>query len=427
MTLSAISAFGDEVATELEDQIAGIERQGIRALELRTAWGTNVVDLDTEQLERTAGMLRAAGFAVSAIGSPVGKAAIDGDLDEELGRLRAACAAARRVRTKLIRVFSFYIPEKQHAAFRDEVLRRMSALARVAAAEDVILVHENESFIYGDDAEHCRDLIESVESPALQAAFDPANFVQVGVRPFDEAWPMLAEHVVHFHVKDASAADRIVRPAGEGDGQVAELLHALESRDYRGHLVIEPHLQALMPDADPAERFAVAVAALRRLLGRGPVNEVDLSICVEPFESEEARRLVAKLDAGLAELYAPEQRFGPNLKAEHVDAGRGVFLVARVAGTAVGCGAIRVLDSSTAEVKRMYVEPDQRGKGVGWAVLQRLEAAARELGVRRLVLETGIHQEAAIALYRRAGFNQIDCWGEYLTSPTSVCFGKDLG
>ncbi|HKW73230.1 MAG TPA: GNAT family N-acetyltransferase [Candidatus Dormibacteraeota bacterium] len=157
------------------------------------------------------------------------------------------------------------------------------------------------------------------------------------------------------------------------------------------------------------------------------MNEGDLSIRVEPFESDEARRLVAKLDAGLAELYTPDQRFGPNLKAEHLDAGRGVFLVARVAGSAVGCGAIRVLDSGTAEVKRMYVEPDQRGRGVGWAVLHQLEAAARELGMRRLVLETGIHQEAAIALYRRAGFSEVECWGQYLTSPTSVCFGKDLG
>jgi putative acetyltransferase len=74
----------------------------------------------------------------------------------------------------------------------------------------------------------------------------------------------------------------------------------------------------------------------------------------------------------------------------------------------------------------MYVEPDYRGKGVGRAVLARLEAAARELGVERLVLETGVYQEAAIALYRRAGFTQVDCWGEYTTSPTSVCFEKDL-
>ena len=74
----------------------------------------------------------------------------------------------------------------------------------------------------------------------------------------------------------------------------------------------------------------------------------------------------------------------------------------------------------------MYVEPDYRGRGVGRAVLAKLEAAAIKLGVERLVLETGVYQEAAIALYRGAGFIQVDCWGEYTTSSTSVCFEKNL-
>jgi putative acetyltransferase len=151
-----------------------------------------------------------------------------------------------------------------------------------------------------------------------------------------------------------------------------------------------------------------------------------LTIAAEPFDSDDARHLIAGLDAGLAAIYPPAQRFGPNLKPEQLEAGRGTFLVAREGGRAVGCGAIRVLDGTSAEVKRMYVEPGQRGKGVGRFVLESLEAAARHMGVRRLVLETGDQQDAAIALYRRAGFTRVDCWGEYATSPTSVCFEKQL-
>jgi putative acetyltransferase len=156
------------------------------------------------------------------------------------------------------------------------------------------------------------------------------------------------------------------------------------------------------------------------------MRHLSLSIAAEPFDSDDARRLIAALDAGLAELYPPEQRFGPNLKAQHLEGGRGTFLVARDHGRAVGCGAIRVLDSTTAEAKRMYVEPGQRGKGVGRAVLAGLEAAAIQLGVRRLVLETGIYQDAALSFYQRAGFTQVDCWGEYASSPTSICFEKRL-
>lgn len=153
---------------------------------------------------------------------------------------------------------------------------------------------------------------------------------------------------------------------------------------------------------------------------------MSLSIAAEAFGSRDAKRLIAALDSGLAELYPPAQRFGPNLKAEHLGDGRGTFLVARDGDRAVGCGAIRLLDPKTAEVKRMYVEPDQRGRGVGRAVLARLQAAAGQMGAQRLVLETGSHSPDALALYRRAGFMQIDCWGEYATSPTSICMEKIL-
>jgi putative acetyltransferase len=168
----------------------------------------------------------------------------------------------------------------------------------------------------------------------------------------------------------------------------------------------------------------------RRLLGGAilscGMHDLIVSIAAEPFDSLDARRLIAALDAALTELYPPAQRFGPNLKPEHLANGRGTFLVARDGDRAVGCGAIRLLDPTTAEVKRMYVEPERRGKGVGWAVLASLEAAARQLGAQRVVLETGVHQVAAILLYRRAGFEQVDCWGEYASSPTSICFAKNL-
>jgi putative acetyltransferase len=153
---------------------------------------------------------------------------------------------------------------------------------------------------------------------------------------------------------------------------------------------------------------------------------LSLSITAEPFDSQDARRLIAALDGALSEVYTPQQRFGPNLKAEHLESGGGAFLMARDGDRAVGCGAVRLLDGTTAEVKRMYVEPDDRRAGVGWAVLASLEAAARELGATRLVLETGVYQDTAIALYRRAGFRQVECWGEYASSPTSICYEKNL-
>ncbi len=151
-----------------------------------------------------------------------------------------------------------------------------------------------------------------------------------------------------------------------------------------------------------------------------------ITIAAEPFDSADARRLVAALDAHLASRYEPEQRFGPNLKPTQLASGLGTFLVARVDGRAVGCGAVRLLDPATVEVKRMYVEPEQRGQGVAKEILKHLEDAGRELGAKRSVLETGVFQDEAIGLYLWAGYTQVDCWGEYRSSPTSVCYEKTI-
>src|SRR6202044_4069433 len=96
------------------------------------------------------------------------------------------------------------------------VIDRMGALAQIAAERGLVLAHENEKEIFGDIPQRCADLITSVGSPALQATFDAANFVQCGVRPFSEAYPLLRPYLVYLQVKDARAATGGVTPAGGG-------------------------------------------------------------------------------------------------------------------------------------------------------------------------------------------------------------------
>ena len=269
-----LSAFGDEIADNLATQLDVLASEGIYHLELRGAWGQNVLALDDTQLARAAAMLRERGFGVSAIGSPIGKSGLDRPREFELGRLERALAAADVLGTRLIRVFSFYIPEGQAARHRDEVLERMGALAARAAQAGITLVHENEQEIYGDTAERCQDILAAVSSPALRMAFDPANFVQVGVRPMDEAWPRLAEYTIHVHIKDAVFEDGTVRPAGAGAGEIPELIAALLARGYQGFLTLEPHLKV----AGAAGGFSgesgmrVAIRALRTVLNLAGVR-----------------------------------------------------------------------------------------------------------------------------------------------------------
>ncbi|HEU5021497.1 MAG TPA: GNAT family N-acetyltransferase, partial [Bryobacteraceae bacterium] len=116
-----------------------------------------------------------------------------------------------------------------------------------------------------------------------------------------------------------------------------------------------------------------------------------------------------------------------SLSGEQVMDGEGAFLIAWLDEVAVGCGAVRRLDVSTAELKRMYVDPQVRGQGVGRALVESLEREARALGVTRIVLETGKRLAPAIRLYERLGYAPVPLFGEYLSSPdTSVCFGKSL-
>lgn len=124
------------------------------------------------------------------------------------------------------------------------------------------------------------------------------------------------------------------------------------------------------------------------------------------------------------------------LDAKEVAPGAGIFVVVRLRGRPVGCGALRrVRDPALArelgpqvgELKRMYVAPEVRGHGIGRKLLERLEAEGRSLGLTRLVLETGTRQLEALALYRRAGFTGIPPYGEYAaSSTTSVCLAKAL-
>jgi GNAT superfamily N-acetyltransferase len=147
------------------------------------------------------------------------------------------------------------------------------------------------------------------------------------------------------------------------------------------------------------------------------------SVSLDP---PEVTTLIKALNAELEQRYPEEGANHFRLDPEDVAPGRGVFLVAYDADEAVGCGATRLIDAQTAEIKRMYVDPAYRGKGIAARLLEELERHARALGAKELVLETGERQPEAVALYSRAGFQKIPLFGEYVNSPLSVCMGKVL-
>lgn len=238
-----LSGFSDEISPDLEEQCSTVVGLGLTHIEFRSAWETNVLDLDDDQLARAKEILDSHGLKVSSIGSPIGKIYIDEDFEPHLERARHAVAVAHHFGAKFIRIFSFFIREGDDPdTHREEVLRRMSALAAVAAEGDVVLLHENEKDIYGDIPRRCVDILESVDSPNLRAAWDAANFVQVGVRPHTEAFDLIRPYLAYVQIKDATLADGEVVASGRGDGQVAETIRALRADGFDGFFSLEPHL-----------------------------------------------------------------------------------------------------------------------------------------------------------------------------------------
>ena len=238
-----LSGFADEISDDFTEQCQVAAGLGLQFIEVRSAWGINILDLDAQQLATVRQTLADHGLAVSSIGSPIGKIPINEDFEPHLQRARHAGEVANLLGAGFIRIFSFFITDGSDPDdHRDEVLRRMTALAEVATDAGVIMLHENEKEIYGDIPRRCLDIVTSVDSPNLKLAWDPANFVQVGVRPFTEGYDDLRPHVAYVQIKDALLADASVVVAGAGDGELVETVRALRADGFDGFFSLEPHL-----------------------------------------------------------------------------------------------------------------------------------------------------------------------------------------
>lgn len=133
--------------------------------------------------------------------------------------------------------------------------------------------------------------------------------------------------------------------------------------------------------------------------------------------------LIKRLDEDIKVRDGEEHLFHAQYnKTDHIHH----VLVAYKNKTAVGCGAIKHFDNQTAEIKRMYVSTDYRGKGIATKILNALELWARELNYKHTILETGVKYHEALALYQKHGYSPIPRYGQYEKMLSSRCFKKSL-
>ena len=231
-----LCAFADEASPKLSEQIVAMRENNIEYLEMRGVNGTNVAKLTAAQAKDAARELSAAGLKVWSLGSPAGKSPITQDFAVEREQFLRLLETAEITGARCIRLFSFYGTDGK-PEYRDEVLERLSRFIELAKGSGIVLCHENEKGIYGDNDVRCAEIHRAL--PELKAVFDPANFVQCNVDTLG-AWELLKPYTYYGHIKDALSDGRVV-PPGQGLGHLREYLPDL-LKHSSGVLTMEPHL-----------------------------------------------------------------------------------------------------------------------------------------------------------------------------------------
>ena len=278
MTTFRLSAFADEAAVDFAGQLAELKKHGINLLEIRGVDGKNMSKLTDEEARAARQMMDDAGIGLSALGSPYGKYPIEADFAAHREDFRRGLELAHLLGADKIRMFSFFIPGGDDAAnWRGKVMDQLGEMIEMAQAEGILLCHENEKGIYGDTADRCIDLLETL--PQLGCVFDPANFIQCGVDVLP-AFDRMADRITYMHIKDALRESGAVVPAGCGDADFPALIARLRALDRPMVMTLEPHLTVFkgLSDLqgeelvhrysypDSTASFAAAVEAVRGLL-----------------------------------------------------------------------------------------------------------------------------------------------------------------
>lgn len=272
-----LCAFADEADAALDGQIRAMLDNEIEYLEMRGVNGTNVAKLTAAEAKSAAAELKAAGIKVWALGSPAGKTQITDPFDFEQEQFKRLLETADITGAHAIRLFSFYGTDGK-PEYRDEVMARLSRFVELAKGSGIVLCHENEKGIYGEDAAHCLEIHQAI--PELKGVFDPANFLQARQETIP-AWELLEPYIYYGHIKDANENRKVV-PPGMGAGQLPTYLKRFFAKGCEV-LTLEPHLAkfvglknlengevtqsaASWSFATPREAFDFAANALKSIL-----------------------------------------------------------------------------------------------------------------------------------------------------------------
>jgi len=274
------SAFADEAGLEITEQIAALQKAGLKHIDLRNLPGHSIVDLPVDEANAIKAQLDDAGISVNMFGSPIGKIDIADDFKIDLGRLDHLARMRDVFGCSDVRMFSYYNKdEKPIEEFAEIALDRLQQLKDKAGELGLVLFHENECHIYGDIIEQVLDLARLRDGKTFKLIYDFDNYHQSGDDCWSN-WEKLRDKTDAIHFKESDANNQHV-PLGTGAGQVRKILADAVSRGWSGPVILEPHLahsaavmatgpsgaanQALQ-DMTPAEVFQIAADAAKGVM-----------------------------------------------------------------------------------------------------------------------------------------------------------------
>ncbi len=282
MVTTTLSAFTDEAGRTCDEQIAACLRAGLRFMDLRSVDGIGITALPVEHAQAVREKLDAAGIVVRMFGSPIGKIDMTDPLETDLQKLRHLGTLAPILGCRAVRMFSYYNKNKDPmAVWKAESMDRLRRLRDEAATQNLVLFHENERHIFGDQGANVVE-IATLRNDYFKLIFDFDNYNQSGEDVWAN-WLTLQDQTDAFHLKDSQkiGANYQHTLVGEGSGQVKRILADAVGRGWRGPLTVEPHLShseavlstgpsgeanASFRDMPLAESFYRAVTAAQNLL-----------------------------------------------------------------------------------------------------------------------------------------------------------------
>lgn len=276
-----LSAFADEAGSTTEEQIAALQRAGLKHIDVRGLEGFNVSELPLDVAQVAAQKFADAGITVGMLGSPLGKIDITEEFETDLAKLRHIAKLAPVFGANSVRVFSYFNKSgRSHSEWQAESLRRLGALKDEARNLGLILYHENERHIYGD---LCADVLaiarELRDGETFRLILDFDNYNQSGEDVW-ENWQQLKDVTDAFHLKDSTKENQHV-PIGQGAGYAREIFTDALKNGWSGPLALEPHLthsaavMATGPSGQanqefqnmgPADCFHIAAEEAKKLL-----------------------------------------------------------------------------------------------------------------------------------------------------------------